>query len=118
MTTEMAPVSVPLSWLEENAAEILADQGGDYEAAAGAPAANGQATVWQCYLAGLDPMDADAEFRLTAEVVDGDLVLTWEPNLGDEERTYEVQGKASMLDDWGPVDENSSFYRVLVTLPE
>ena len=117
MTTEMAPVSVPLSWLEENAGEILANQGGDYEAAAGAPAANGQATVWQCYLAGLDPADADAEFRLTAEVIEDDIVLTWEPNLG-EERTYEVQGKASMLDEWGPVDDNSVFFRVLVSLPE
>lgn len=111
-------MSVPLSWLEENAEEILVEYGGDYEAAAAAPAANGRDTVWQCYLTGIDPTDADAEFRLTADVIDGNVVLTWEPNLGDEERTYKVQGKASLMDEWGPVEENSSFYRVLVTLPE
>ena len=118
MTTEMAPVSVPLSWLEENAAEILADHGGDYEASASAPAANGRDTVWQCYLTGVDPTDAEAEFTMSAEWVDGQLVITWEPDLGEAQRDYTLQGKASLFDEWGPVDENTCFYRVWVSLPE
>ena len=33
-------------------------------------------------------------------------------------REYEVEGKASLSDDWGPTNASSRFFRVKVSLPE
>ena len=108
---------VPYAWLEENAASILAANGGDHEAAANAAAANGM-PVWQCYVAGLSPADAAAEFKVKSiTLVDGEPVLEWSPDL-EAARAYTVQGKAAMADAWGVPNASSCFFRVLVEMPE
>lgn len=103
-TTSSTPVPVPFEWLEENAREILEENGGDYEAAAGATASNGLA-VWECYLAGLDPECEDAAFMSKMAFVDGKSVVTWEPDLNEggtkTNRAYRVWGKKDPMDeDW------------------
>ena len=118
--TETTPVHVPHSWLEERAAEILAANGGDYEAAAGAAAANGW-PVWKCYLAGVDVTDPAAAFRLKAiAFVDGEPKLEWEPDLNEggtkRERVYTVEGKRTMADEWGEADGESRFFQVKVEM--
>ena len=111
---ERTSTGVPYAWLEENAADILAANGGDHEAAAKAPAANGR-PVWECYVAGLSPTDPAADFKITsiAIVEGGGLAMEWEPDLG-EDHTYVMEGKAAMADEWGPGDASSRFFRVKV----
>lgn len=119
---EVTTTDVPYAWLEENAADILAANGGDHEAAAKAPAANGK-PVWECYVAGLSLTDADAAFKVKSiSFVDGEPVIEWDPDLNEgktkTERTYVEEGKASMADEWGPRDASSRFFRVRVVLPK
>ncbi len=120
--TTTTPVPVPHAWLDENAADILAANGGDHEAVAKAAAANGR-PVWECYVAGLSPTDPAADFKITSiSFADGELVIEWAPDLNaggtQADRTYVEEGKASMADEWGPRDADSRFFRVRVKLPE
>lgn len=60
--TSNSPVAVPYAWLDgfypgEHSAQ-------DYEDLAAQTAANGAMTVWQAYVANLDPTDADAVFQM------------------------------------------------------
>ncbi len=114
---ETTSTGVPYSWLDENAADILAANGGDHEAAAKAPAANGR-PVWECYVAGLSPTDPAAAFKIKSiTVTNGEVAVEWEPDLGGN-RAYAVEGKASMADGWDEPDASSRFFRVRVALPE
>jgi uncharacterized repeat protein (TIGR02543 family) len=107
---------VPYAWLKENAAEILSANGGDYEAAANAKAANGVNTVWECYVAGLDPTDANAAFTATLSFDgDGKPVVSSAPDLGNE-RAYTVEGVENLGDAWGPTNAATRFFRVKVGL--
>ncbi len=78
-----------VAWLD-NYKELLAGVGGDYGAAAKLPAANGVNTVEQCYVAGLDPTDSAAEFKITSIEFDANGVpkISWEPARTD--RAYTV----------------------------
>jgi hypothetical protein len=102
----VASNGIPHSWLEENAAAILAANGGDYEAAANAKAANGINTVWDCYVAGLDPTDENAKFTAEISLVDGKPVIeSVDPDLGTE-RNYTLRGKKDLLDEeWDDVTD-------------
>ena len=112
---ETTTTGVPYTWIDENAADILAANGGDHEAAAKATAANGM-PVWACFVAGLSPTDPAAAFKIKAiTVADGEVTVEWDPDLG-EDRAYVVEGKASMEDEWGPCDASSRFFRVRVVL--
>ncbi len=114
---ETTTTGVPHSWLDENAADILAANGGDHEAAAKAPAANGR-PVWECYVAGLSPTDPAAAFKIKSiTVTNGEVAVEWEPDLGGN-RAYAVEGKDSMADGWDEPDASSRFFRVRVGLPE
>ena len=114
-TTVTTPVAVPHAWLAEHGLGDGTAEG--CEAAAKAPAANGM-PVWACYVAGLVPTDAAAAFRVKSfSLVEGEPVIVWEPGL-DAERTYTVEGKASMADEWGPCGAASRFFRVKVKLSE
>ncbi len=113
---------VPHAWIDETAADILAANGGDHEAAAKVPAANGR-PVWECYVAGLSPTDPEADFKITSiSFAGGEPVIEWDPDLNaggtQADRTYVEEGKASMADEWGPRDADSRFFRVRVKLPE
>ena len=116
--TTTTPVPVPYAWLD---AYVGRFGGGDYEAAAHAPGANGVA-LWESYVAGLDP--ADAASRFTAKIAlgaDGRPVVTWSPDLRAAEppRAYTVYGKPTLgAAAWTPVtDANRAamrFFKVTV----
>ena len=120
--TSSAPVAVPYRWLETNAVEILAAHDGDYEEAAKAAAAN-EMPVWECYLAGLSPTDAAAEFKVKSISFkeNGEVVVEWDPDLNEgetkHERLYEVEGAETLGGAWGPTNAASRFFRVKVALP-
>ena len=120
--TEVTTTGVPYSWMDKNATAILTANGGDYEAAAKAEAANGM-RVWECYLAGLSTTNAAAEFKVKSiEFVDGEPVVKWEPDLNEgetkKERVYTVEGTSAMTNEWGKVDGESRFFRVRVEMAE
>ncbi len=71
--TQTTPVPVPYAWLDGYPV-LLAEQSGDYEAAAHAPAANGR-KVWACYVTGLDPSDPLDDFRITRFWMNGDMPM-------------------------------------------
>ena len=116
--TTTTPVPVPYAWLDTYVGRF---GGGDYEAAAHAPGANGVA-LWESYVAGLDP--ADAASRFTASIAlgaDGTPVVTWSPDLRAAEppRAYTVYGKPTLgAAAWTPVtDANRAamrFFKVAV----
>ena len=111
--TQTTPEPVPYSWLEADAAAILAAHGGDYEAAATATAANGMNKVWECYVAGISPTNAAARFEATIEMgADGKPVVTWTPPLAPEEeakRMRKVLGKRTLVptEDWVDVTDEA-----------
>lgn len=120
--TTTTPVPVEHRWLEENATELLAAYGGDYETTANAEAANGM-PVWKCYLAGLSTTDEKAKFKVKSlSVADGEVKVEWEPDLNDNgtqtERRYIVEGKPMMGNDWAQTNAASRFFRVKVGLLE
>lgn len=116
--TTTTPVSVPHGWLQESAADILAANGGDYEVAAKAPAANGR-PVWECYVADVSATDATENFKTALVWEDGQWVPKPSPDRGGT-RAYTVQGASELAgeESWGPVTDDSRFFRVKVALPE
>lgn len=115
--TRTTPVPVPYSWLDGWG---LAG-GGDYEAAAWEPAANGANAVWECYVAGLDPTNGTSRLLAIISMTDGAPCVTWAPDLNEggtkHERVYTVEGKAALTNDWDAVDADSRFFRVKVSMP-
>ena len=91
------------------------------EAAAAADATNRAFKVWECYVAGLDPTDPAATFKAAIAFTNGFPVLSWTPDLNEQgtksQRYYEVQGKPTATNAWGPTNSASRFFRVKVTLP-
>ncbi len=111
--TSTTPEPVPYSWLNDRAASLLAAHGGDYEAAGNATAANGVNKVWECYVAGIDPEDADAKFEATITMgADGKPVVAHDPPLTEEEaakRTYRTLGKRTLdpAEEWTDVTDET-----------
>jgi uncharacterized repeat protein (TIGR02543 family) len=105
---------VPYAWL---AGYGLGDgTATGYETAANAKAANGVNTVWECYVAGLDPMDENAAFTAALSFDgDGNPVVSSAPDLGGE-RAYTVEGVENLGDAWGPTNSTTRFFRVKVGL--
>ncbi len=109
--TSSTPEPVPHSWLDKDAATILAAHGGDYEAAANAMAANGVNKVWQCYVAGISPTNEAARFEATITMdAEGKPVVKWNPPLTEDEaakRTYRTLGKKTLdaEEDWTDVTD-------------
>ncbi len=81
-------------------------------------------TVWHDYVAGTDPTDVSDVFRAKIEMVDGQPVVSWEPNLNEAEtlRTYRVYGSPSLGDDaewtWPPNANTHRFFKVNVSMPD
>ena len=60
-------------------------------------------TVWADYLAGTDPTDVNSVFTALIDIVDGEIVIGWKPNLNTdaEVRQYRVMGCTSLdANDW------------------
>ncbi len=111
------PVRVPHAWLDQYP-DILGAAGGDYDAAARSVGANGLA-LWESYLAGLVPTDAQSTFRALIAMRDGKPVVTWTPDLGDA-RGYTVYGARNLGEAWQQVTDapqDFRFFRVTVALP-
>lgn len=119
--TQTTPVHVPHSWLAGYGLGDGSDAG--YETAAKATAANGVNTVWECFVAGLNPTNATDVFRAVISFDGGRPVVSWEPDLNEggtkHERVYRVLGKEKLTDgEWAPTNSASRFFRVNVTMPE
>ena len=119
--TATTPVPVPHAWLSPY---LGAFGGGDYESAGNAAGKNG-VPLWESYVAGLDPTDADSRFEAAISVdAQGNATVTWSPDLSgdaDSPRAYTVYGKPSLgAADWEAVtDANKSemrFFKVEVEL--
>ena len=119
--TATTPIPVPYSWLDDNAAAILATCSGEYETAAHSTAANDVNKVWECYVAGLNPTNATDVFRAVISMENGAPVVRWEPDLNENgtkhERVYTVEGKENLTDKWAPTNSASRFFRVKVEMP-
>ena len=119
--TFTTPVPVPYVWLDTEAKPFVTRFYGDYEAAAFEDAANGLQKVYQCYVAGISPTNAEARFEATITTdANGMPVVGWSPELPPEEaakRTYTVEGKERLKDDWAPTNAASRFFRVRVSMP-
>lgn len=120
--TVTTKVPVPHSYLAMNCPALLAEHGGDYEAAANATAANGFNKVWECYVAGINPTDVAAKFKAKIEMKDGAPVVSWEPDLNTNGvvRTYKVYGSETLENggNWQyPTNSLHRFFKVNVEMP-
>ena len=120
--TETTEVPVPYAWLVGHDPEIV-DEYDAYEAAAKATAANGRDKVWECYVAGISPVDPAAKFTAKIEMKDGEPVVAWEPDLnagGAAIRVYKVYGSETLENggSWQhPVNPRHRFFKVKVEMP-
>ena len=119
-TEDGGEIAIPKTYIDTSAATFLSAAGGDYETAANAEAANGM-KVWECYIAGLDPTNPESRFVAEIEMRDGLPVITWKPNLNEEQETriYTIYGNAT-LDENGwtsPTNSLHRFFKVGVKLP-
>ncbi|MBO6166910.1 MAG: InlB B-repeat-containing protein [Kiritimatiellae bacterium] len=107
---DVGNVAIDRAWLEEKFPGV------DPSASAAGLAANGK-PVWQAYVAGYDPNNPNAGFRATIRIVNGLPVVEPDPDLGDS-RTYVIEGKPTLKDDWSEPDSASRFFRIRVLPPE
>ena len=128
--TVTTPVPVPHDWLDAYVAEF---GGGDYETAANAKGKNG-VTLWESYVAGLNPTKADSKFTAKIKMdADNQPIISWRPPLNGEtaegegilkgERIYRIHGKVKLEDkSWTPdIDPKGGvyrFYKITVELPK
>ena len=116
-------VTVPGEWLAENTNTTIN--------AATDVAANGRLKVWECYVLGLDPLNATNDFRITSFPMnpDGtpnlaDIEFEPPPNRWNVPATYKLKGKASLqYGQWQDVnnlnvaDPSLHFFTIEVILP-
>ena len=116
-------VAVPNTWVDEY--RLMETTGAsDYLAALMTPSGKigyGGAPLcyWADYVAGTVPTNPASVFRVTGfSVVDGAIVITWDPNRDDRE--YTVWGKTNLTDAaWHtPTNSASRFFRVEVGMPK
>ena len=116
--TQTTPVHVPYVWLDAFNLGDATEAG--YEAAAKALAANRLNTVWECYVAGLDPTNAASVLRATIRFENGEPVIGYEPArpAHTPANWYKVDGKQTLGDVWAPKAEGHRFFRVRIEIPE
>ena len=120
--TVTTPEEVPYSYFDNNYPTLLAEHGGDYEAAALATAANGHNKVWECFVAGISPTNETSSFVAKIEMVAGMPIVTWDPDLNTNGvvRTYKVYGKETLEagGEWQyPTNSLHRFFKVTVEMP-
>ena len=113
--------SVPMEFFDNEALPILLANGGDYEAAARATAANNLNAVWECYITGISPTNATETFRTSIALSNGVPCISWQPNLNTNGtvRTYSILGKTNLTDAaWMcPTNAAHRFFKVKVEMP-
>lgn len=112
--------TLPTRWLIDNG--IIQNSLGlaeaDLVALWGTAAANGR-TLRECYVAGLDPGDPDADLVANISMNEAaEPVITWTPDLTPD-RVYTVIGRTNLTDNgWvDPTNDATHFYKVKVSLP-
>lgn len=111
---EDSPV-LTMDWLAQYPT-LWSAAGGDLATAAKMTAANGL-TLEECYIAGLDPTDPDSKFEARIDIVNGQPVVTWKPQLDKADaalRTYTTYGCSEPGGDW--VDFDSATPEIKATL--
>lgn len=60
--------------------------------------------VWQEYVAGTDPLDAESKLLASVEMTDDGPVITWTPDLSSKGRIYTIYGMKNLTDKQKAVD--------------
>ena len=121
-------VAIPETWAAQFPSYV-AKFGCDFTASLTKPtgkkdAAGNSLQVWQDYVAGTDPTDANDTFRATISLESGNPVISWEPQLPAAEaakRTYTIYGRQALYSGgWTPVasgqEKNYNFFKVSVKM--
>ena len=119
--------NVPYSYLDElypaitnNAAQFASDAAYDGLAEGASPFGK-SIPLWQDYVAGTDPTVATNIFSANITFENGELKVTWNPDLnkdGQQRRVYTVKGAAELTDTFtAPTNSASRFFKVEVSLP-
>ncbi len=117
--THESEVPVPYAWIRAKLPHTP-DEYAAYESAVKEFAANGHDTVEACYVAGLDPADAQSVFQAKIKMEDGQVCISWTPNLntGTVTRIYTVYGRTDLeTGAWEPVQPWCRFFKVTVSMP-
>ena len=115
--TQTTPRPVPFVWLDKE----CPGHNGNYEALAHSLGVNGY-TVWESYVAGLNPTNANSLFYASIAMAGSQPIITWHPNLGNA-RVYTLFGKPTLdAKGWAESDPNNippamRFFKVRVDLP-
>ena len=115
-TATTSDVPVPYAWLDAfypGAGTSAAS----YERLGNARAANGW-DVWQCYLAGLDPTNAESRLVALIQMKDGVPHVSWTPVSAvsdDLGYVYRVKGKTTLADgSWSATNAATRFFKVFL----
>ena len=125
--TITAPVPVEFAWIEEKAPDLLASVGGDHDKAVLLMSANpidislpehlrSYYSLWESYVADLDPANSNMTFRATIDIVDGQPIVS--PDPFSPRRRYTVLGKERLNnEEWRAAGPESRFFKVRVSMP-
>ena len=122
-TTLTSPEPVPYSWLSQYGLGVAS---GDFEAAANAASGKmnwGRPTsIWEEFVAGLDPTDANSRLVANIGLTNGVPYISWTPDLNTNGiiRTYKVYGSETLENggNWQyPTNSLHRFFRVKVEMP-
>ena len=125
--TITAPVPVEFSWIDEKCPDLLASVEGDYDKAVLLKSANpiditlpeplrSYYSIWESYVADLDPVDSNMTFMADIRFVDGEPVVS--PDPFRPRRKYAVLGKDNLTNaEWRVATPESRFFKVKVSLP-
>ena len=121
--TLTSPEPVPYSWLSQYGLGVAS---GDFEAAANAASGKTQGgaatSVWEEFVAGTDPTNAQSVFTAKIEMQDGVPIVKWEPDLNTNgiQRMYKVYGRETLDAEspWQyPTNSLHRFFKVTVEMP-
>ena len=124
--TITAPEPVEFAWIDEKCPKLLAECGGDYDKAVLMKSANPvdislpeplrtYYSIWESYVADLDPTDSNQTFRATIEMVNGEPIVKGDPE--SPNRKYTVLGKEKLSDaTWQENLPGAQFFKVKVGL--
>lgn len=112
MANSKTASGVPHVWLARNAASGLSVAA--LETTSTRLAANGVNTYAECYEAGLDPRDENAQFKVSVTVSNGVPYVTWSPDMPG--RNYVIMGKTNLTDAvWmTPTNAAHRFFKVVI----